>query len=176
MLRASSFSLPPGSQAEHRSGPACERRGVPQGPVIMYRRRKDCQGYRGLTVFKLACATHSGLPQSRDGVRRRCARGAPSRNPRLDAPPRRHRFAESDTAAKAVLPEPRSAKKGGAGQSAGNLAKRVRCHRRRRLHDGRGWLSVAARSVRLSFSGRGRDPIARSGVEGGDLGRGIRQG
>ena len=67
LLEASSFSLPPGPQAEHRSGPACERRSVPQGQGIGYRLRKGCQGYRDLTDFKLACASHSGLTRSRDG-------------------------------------------------------------------------------------------------------------
>ena len=67
LLEASSFSLPPGPQAEHRCGPACERRRVPQGPAIGYRLRKGCQGYRDLTDFKLACATHSGQARSRDG-------------------------------------------------------------------------------------------------------------
>jgi hypothetical protein len=65
-LEPSSSSLPPGPNAEQSCGPVGERRSVALGPSIGYRLRKGCQGYRDLTDFNLACATHSDLAPSRD--------------------------------------------------------------------------------------------------------------
>src|SRR5208283_2566532 len=92
LFEASSFSLPPGPQTEHRSGPAYERPGVRQDPGIEYRPRKGRPGYRDLTDFKLACSTHSGLAQSAMVVLRSCA-------PRSEQP-------DFGVARPGVLPQP----------------------------------------------------------------------
>ena len=65
LFEASSLFLLPDPHVEYQCGSACERRSVPQGPGIEYRRRKGCQGYRDLTDFKLAGASDPGLARSR---------------------------------------------------------------------------------------------------------------
>jgi len=68
LLEASSFSLPPAPVAEHRRGPACERRSHPQGRgTTSNRLRIGSPGYRDSTDCEPACAAHSGPARSRDG-------------------------------------------------------------------------------------------------------------
>ena len=67
IFEASSFSLLPDPQAEHRGHPACEQRSGPRSLDIQYRQRKGDQGYRDFTDYPLAGASPSGLARSGDG-------------------------------------------------------------------------------------------------------------